>query len=249
MAQLTDPDARVRVLVADDENLMRAGLRLMIDGARGIEVVGEAADGAEAVTLTRELDPDVVLMDVRMPRMNGLDATRALADEGARARVVVLTAFDTDGYLLDALRGGAVSFLLKDSPPEAVVEAVLDAARGGARFSPSVLARLVRLAADKPAGAGAESADDIGLGGGSVGDSAPGAPSAVPSPAAAPSGVTGREWEVAQLIAQGLTNAEIAQQLYLSMPTIKTHTSRLFDKLGVTNRVQLAIRVLELSET
>lgn len=116
MAQLTDPDARVRVLVADDENLMRAGLRLMIDGARGIEVVGEAADGAEAVTLTRELDPDVVLMDVRMPRMNGLDATRALADEGARARVVVLTAFDTDDYLLDALRGGAVSFLLKDSP-------------------------------------------------------------------------------------------------------------------------------------
>ncbi|WP_241510942.1 response regulator [Dermacoccus abyssi] len=150
MAQLTDPDARVRVLVADDENLMRAGLRLMIDGARGIEVVGEAADGAEAVTLTRELDPDVVLMDVRMPRMNGLDATRALADEGARARVVVLTAFDTDDYLLDALRGGAVSFLLKDSPPEAVVEAVLDAARGGARFSPSVLTRLVRLAAGRP---------------------------------------------------------------------------------------------------
>ncbi|CAM3011234.1 MULTISPECIES: response regulator transcription factor [Dermacoccus] len=249
MAQLTDPDARVRVLVADDENLMRAGLRLMIDGARGIEVVGEAADGAEAVTLTRELDPDVVLMDVRMPRMNGLDATRALADEGARARVVVLTAFDTDDYLLDALRGGAVSFLLKDSPPEAVVEAVLDAARGGARFSPSVLTRLVRLAAGRPAGAASAPSDDIGLGGGSVGESGPGAPSAVPSPAAAPAGVTEREWEVAQLIAQGLTNAEIAQQLYLSMPTIKTHTSRLFDKLGVTNRVQLAIRVLELSET
>lgn len=249
MAQLTDPDARVRVLVADDENLMRAGLRLMIDGARGIEVVGEAADGTEAVTLTRELDPDVVLMDVRMPRMNGLDATRALADEGARARVVVLTAFDTDDYLLDALRGGAVSFLLKDSPPEAVVEAVLDAARGGARFSPSVLTRLVRLAAGRAAGAASAPTDDIGLGGGSVGDSAPGAPSAKPSPAPAPSGVTEREWEVAQLIAQGLTNAEIAQQLYLSMPTIKTHTSRLFDKLGVTNRVQLAIRVLELSET
>lgn len=249
MAQLTDPDARVRVLVADDENLMRAGLRLMIDGARGIEVVGEAADGTEAVTLTRELDPDVVLMDVRMPRMNGLDATRALADEGARARVVVLTAFDIDDYLLDALRGGAVSFLLKDSPPEAVVEAVLDAARGGARFSPSVLTRLVRLAAGRPAGAASAPTDDIGLGGGSVGESAPGAPSAKPSPAPAPSGVTEREWEVAQLIAQGLTNAEIAQQLYLSMPTIKTHTSRLFDKLGVTNRVQLAIRVLELSET
>lgn len=249
MAQLTDPDARVRVLVADDENLMRAGLRLMIDGARGIEVGGEAADGAEAVTLTRELDPDVVLMDVRMPRMNGLDATRALADEGARARVVVLTAFDTDDYLLDALRGGAVSFLLKDSPPEAVVEAVLDAARGGARFSPSVLTRLVRLAAGRPAGAASAPSDDIGLGGGSVGESGPGAPSAKPSPAPAPSGVTEREWEVAQLIAQGLTNAEIAQQLYLSMPTIKTHTSRLFDKLGVTNRVQLAIRVLELSET
>lgn len=238
-----------RLILADDQAMVRTGFRMVLAPQRDLQVVGEAGEGQQAVELTQRLHPDVVLMDVRMPRMNGLDATRALADEGARARVVVLTAFDTDDYLLDALRGGAVSFLLKDSPPEAVVEAVLDAARGGARFSPSVLARLVRLAADKPAGAGAESADGIGLGGGSVGDSAPGAPSAKPSPAPAPSGVTEREWEVAQLIAQGLTNAEIAQQLYLSMPTIKTHTSRLFDKLGVTNRVQLAIRVLELSET
>jgi DNA-binding NarL/FixJ family response regulator len=141
---MTDP---IRVLLVDDEELMRAGLRLMIDGAAGIEVIGEAADGAQAVTQVSALDPDVVLMDVRMPGTDGIEATAQLTEHGSRARIVVLTAFDTDHFLLDALRAGAVSFLLKDSPPEDVVRAVHEAAEGQARFSPAVLRRLVRLAA------------------------------------------------------------------------------------------------------
>ena len=218
-----------RVLVVDDERLMRAGLRLMIDGAAGITVVGEAADGAEAVAAVAALDPDVVLMDVRMPGTSGIEATRQLAEAGARARVVVLTAFETDDHLLEALRAGAVSFLLKDAPPEAVVAAVHDAAHGRGSFSPSVLARLVALAAAPHQGRPADA-------------------SSVPSaqrPAAPPGGTTPREWEVGRFVAQGLTNAEIAAALFLSTTTVKTHLTHLFEKLHVTNRVQLAIRVLE----
>ncbi|MFP5019610.1 response regulator transcription factor [Pseudonocardia phyllosphaerae] len=218
----TRPDGPVRVLVVDDEALMRTGLRLMVDGAEGIVVVGEAADGAVAVRQVAALDPDVVLMDIRMPGTDGIAATREL--QGSRARVVVLTAFDTDGYLLEALRAGAVSFLLKDSPPEAVVGAVLDAAHGRPSFSPSVLSRLVGLAAqDRPAAAVPESPAETGP----------------------PEGVTAREWDVGRLVAEGLTNAEIAETLFLGMPTVKTHLGSLFAKLQVTNRVQLAIRVLE----
>lgn len=232
------PDrARVRVLLVDDEALMRAGLRLMIDGTHGIEVIGEAADGAAGLEQIRALSPDVVLMDIRMPRMTGLDALRALQDEAAEARVVMLTAFDTDGFLLEALRAGAVSFLLKDSPPEEVVRAVLDAAAQRPRFSPEVLSRLVRLAADGAgtgAAAGSGGADGPASAGGEAG-----------SPA--PEGVTGREWEVARLVAEGLANPEIGERLFMSVATVKTHLGRLYHKLQVTNRVQLAIRVLELS--
>jgi DNA-binding NarL/FixJ family response regulator len=201
----------------------------MIDGTAGISVVGEAADGAEAVAAVRTLDPDVVLMDVRMPGTNGIEATRQLAAAGARARVVVLTAFETDDHLLEALRAGAVSFLLKDAPPEAVVAAVHDAAQGRAAFSPSVLARLVALAAAPQ------------------GQSLPGTAAGTGSArrAGSPDGVTPREWEVGRFVAQGLTNAEIAAALFLSTTTVKTHLAHLFEKLHVTNRVQLAIRVLE----
>lgn len=222
--------SRTRVLLVDDEALMRAGLRLMIDGAEGIEVVGEASDGQEGLAQARDLQPDVILMDVRMPRMNGIEAVRALREQGSTARVVMLTAFDTDEFLLDALRAGAVSFLLKDTPPEQVVAAVLDAAHDRARFSPEVLARLVRLASAGPgAGDGGAHADD-----------------ASGRPAPAPPGITEREWQVGRLVARGMTNQEICEELYLSLATVKTHLGRLFDKLQVTNRVQLAIRVLEL---
>jgi len=230
------PDGGPRVLLVDDEALMRSGLRLLIDGASGIEVVGEAGDGQQALDEAARLHPDVILLDVRMPRMTGLEALAALRERGDEARVVMLTAFDTDDFLLTALRGGAVSFLLKDSPPQEVVDAVLDAAAGRARFSPEVLSRLVRLAAG------------TGTDGGSVGpDTTDGAgPSSAPAEAPVPDGLTAREWEVGRLVAQGLGNPEIGEALFLSVATVKTHLGKLYDKLQVTNRVQLAIRVLEL---
>src|SRR5699024_1882327 len=229
--------APVRVLLVDDEALMRAGLRLMIDGAHGIEVIGEAGDGGVALEQVRALAPDVVLMDIRMPAMTGLEALRALQRSGSAARVVMLTAFDTDDFLLEALRAGAVSFLLKDSPPEEVVQAVLDAAAARPRFSPDVLSRLVRLASTGAPGISADGAA------GSAADGAAGGPAAA---APAPEGITGREWEVARLVAAGLTNQEIGERLFMSVATVKTHLGRLYHELQVTNRVQLAIRVLEL---
>ncbi|WP_101589663.1 response regulator [Brevibacterium jeotgali] len=222
--QATEP---IRVLIVDDESLMRAGLRLMVDDTAGITVVGEAADGPTALSQARVLDPDVVLMDIRMPGMSGIETTAELTRTGARARVVVLTAFDADGFLVEALRAGAVSFLLKESAPEAVIEAIHGAVRGRARFSPSVLDRLVRIASTEASGRAAVPTQ-AGSGG-----SAP------------PAALTPREWDVGRLVAQGLTNAEISDALVLSLPTVKTHVSHLFDKLLVTNRVQLAIRILE----
>lgn len=217
----------IRVLVVDDEALMRAGIRLMIEGMDGITVVGEAADGRQAVAAARQLDPDVILMDIRMPVMNGIEAIRAIRQAGGRARIIVLTAFDTDGFLLDALRGGALSFLLKDAEPALVVQAIREAALGRASVSPAVLHRLVSLAATAAAAAAASGSGPA------------------PQPAGPPATVTQREWEVGRRVAQGLTNAEIADTLYLGLTTVKTHLASLFAKLQVTNRVQLAIRVLE----
>lgn len=255
-----EPSPTTRVLLVDDEALMRAGLRLMIDGAEGIEVVGEASDGEAGIAQARDLQPDVILMDVRMPRMDGIGAVRVLRELGSGARVVMLTAFDTDEFLLDALRAGAVSFLLKDSPPEQVVAAVLDAAHDRARFSPEVLARLVRLASGGvgvgprgAAGHDAAGADAAGQAAGhgadgSVGTDGGGAADDGTSdrPVPPPPGITEREWQVGRLVARGMTNQEIGEELFLSLATVKTHLGRLFDKLRVTNRVQLAIRVLEL---
>ncbi|WP_340536786.1 response regulator transcription factor [Nocardioides sp. GXZ039] len=217
--------APVRVLLADDEALMRSGLRLMLGGEDGLEIVAEAADGAEAVELTTRLRPDVVLMDIRMPGVDGLAATRAIVEAGLDAHIVLLTAFDTDTYLLEGLRAGAVSFLLKDSRPDAVIEAVRRAAAGQSDFSPAVLKRLIRLA-DAPA----------------TGESRR-------LPAVGPAGLTARERDVGELVAQGLTNAEIAAGLEVSLATVKTHLGNLFDKLHVTNRVQLALRFLERDQT
>ncbi|QNN83446.1 response regulator transcription factor [Brachybacterium sp. Z12] len=223
----------VRVLLADDEALMRAGLRLMIDGAHGIEVIGEAADGGAALQQIRALSPDVVLMDIRMPHLTGLEALRALQEEDSAARVVMLTAFDTDDFLLEALRAGAVSFLLKDSPPEEVVQAVLDAAAERPRFSP----RCSRAwcASPPPSRTGPASAP--------VAPSGRRRPTRRHPPPRASLAVNG---EVARSVAEGLANQEIGERLFMSVATVKTHLGRLYHKLQVTNRVQLAIRVLEL---
>ncbi len=206
----------VRVVVVDDEPLVRAGLRLVLDPARGIEVVGEAGDGVTALRVVREVDPDVVLMDVRMPGGDGIEAVARIRAAGLRCRVIMLTAFDTDGFVLGALRAGADGFLLKTEEPGLIEQAVLGGDDGAAVMSAPVLRRLVALAAEPVA------------------------------PAGAPPQVSGREWEVARLVAQGLSNAEISATLHLSLATVKTHVGSLFAKLGLDNRVQLAILVLEL---
>lgn len=205
----------VSVLVVDDEPLVRAGLRLVLDPARGIEIVGEAADGVAGVQAARRLDPDVVLMDVRMPGGDGIEAVSRIRAAGLRCRVLMLTAFDTDEFVLAALRAGADGFLLKAEDPELIEQAVLGAGDGAAMMSVPVLRRLVSLAV---------------------------APVATPG---VPDGVTEREWEVAREVARGRSNAEISAALHLSLATVKTHVGSLFAKLGLDNRVQLAILVLE----
>ncbi|MFC4905090.1 response regulator [Kocuria oceani] len=215
MAQLTDP---IRVLIADDESLMRAGLRLILDGAPGIVVVGEAVDGADAVGQAHRLVPDLVLTDIRMPGCDGIEATRRLRAGARPPRVLVLTAFDTDDFVLDALEAGADGFLLKDTPPDELVAALRQAAAGTMTISPTVLRRLVTVATRH------------------------GRRTTTPDLLA---GLSDREHEVAERVAQGLSNTQIAQDLYLSVPTVKTHIGRIFTKLGIDNRVQLAIKFLE----
>ncbi|MEX5303322.1 response regulator [Kocuria sabuli] len=215
MAELTDP---IRVLLADDESLMRTGLRLILDGVSGIEVVGEAVDGADAVRQASLLVPDLVLTDIRMPVCDGIEATRRLRQTPHPPRVLVLTAFDTDDFVLDALEAGADGFLLKDTPPGELVASVRQAAAGTMTISPTVLRRLVSVATRH------------------------GRRTTAPDPLV---GLSDREHEVAERVAQGLSNTQIAQDLFLSLPTVKTHIGRIFTKLGIDNRVQLAIRVLE----
>lgn len=206
----------MKVLIADDETLLRTGLRMLLDGTRGIEVVAEAGDGEEAVAQARLQKPDVVLMDIRMPRRDGLDAARELAADGLA--VVMLTAFDTDDFILDALRAGAAGFLLKDTAPADLVDAVLRAAEGDLRLSPAVLGRLVALA-------------DAGR--------APERPT-TPKPDLLAT-LTERERAVAEGVARGWTNAEIAGELHLGLATVKTHLVNINVKLGTTNRVQVAL--------
>lgn len=203
------------VLLVDDEPLIRAGLRLVLDGMNGIQIVGEAGDGREAVELTARLRPDVVLMDVRMPRLDGVAATRQVRALDDAPSVVVLTAFATDEYVLGALRAGAAGFLLKHTPPAQLVEAVRQAAAGTMTLSPEAASRLLDAAASGPA---VEGVDRLAL-------------------------LSEREAEIAELVAEGLTNAEIAGRLFLSVPTVKTHLARVFEKLLVTNRVQVALLV------
>ena len=208
-----------RVLLADDQALVRDGFRLILELA-GIDVVGEAGDGREAVELARRLEPDVVLMDVRMPAMDGIEATRRIADAGLPTRVLVLTTFDLDEHVYDALRAGASGFLLKDVTRQRLVEAVQTVAAGEALFAPTVLERLVAHYVERPAGARPRPPELDEL--------------------------TPRELEVLGLIGKGLSNPEIAVHLIVSMATVKTHVRHLLAKLALRDRVQAVVLAHEI---
>lgn len=212
-------DGVIRVLVVDDDPLVRSALGLMLGGQADLRIVGEAADGAAGVDRARELRPDVVLMDIRMPVMDGLEATRRLLADHGPPRVIVLTTFDADENVVRAVAAGADGFLLKDTPPPRIVEAIRRVADGEAMLSPSATRSLVaqvrRDAADDRGGRARGRLDAL----------------------------TERERQVAVAVGQGMSNAEIAAALHMSVATVKTHVSRLFDKLGAVNRVQIALLV------
>ncbi len=208
----------IRTVIADDQALVRAGFRMILDAEEDFEVVAEAADGGEAVTAVRRHRPDVVLMDVRMPRMDGLEATRRILDGGAVCRVILLTTFDLDEYVYAALRAGASGFLLKDVSPEQLVASIRLIVAGDAILAPSITRRLVERFAR---------------------------PSTPPAPPAGLASLTDREREVLLLIARGLSNAEIAARLHLGEATVKTHVDRILSKLQLRDRVQAVVVAYE----
>jgi len=218
------PSSRVTVAIVDDDPLVRSALGLMLGGQADLEVVGEAADGDEVVALTERTRPDILLMDIRMPRVNGLEATRRLHARPDPPRVIVLTTFDADDYVVEALGAGADGFLLKDTPPPQIVAAIRKVADGEPMLSPSVTRTLIeRLRSGSDATQ--QATERAGCAERRL------------------ALLTDRERDVALAIGGGLSNAEIAATLHLSVPTVKAHVSRLFDKLAVTNRVQIAICV------
>ncbi|MDP1847089.1 MAG: response regulator transcription factor [Solirubrobacteraceae bacterium] len=209
----------IRVLIVDDDALVRAGLAMMLGGAADLEIVGEAEDGTQVIAAIDAHRPDVVLMDIRMPRLDGLAATRLVRARPDAPQVIVLTTFDVDEHVLTALRDGAAGFLVKDTPPTEILRAIRLVAAGDAVLSPTVTRKLVdQMAAD---GAPAISARAVAL----LGE------------------LTEREHEVALAVGQGSSNAEIAAELYMSVATVKAHVSRLLMKLDLDNRVQIALLV------
>jgi DNA-binding NarL/FixJ family response regulator len=202
----------IRVGIADDQALVRSGFRMILDARPDVEVVGEAEDGEQAVELVRELEPDVLLLDVRMPNLDGIEATRRIVSGGSATRILILTTFDLDDYVHDAVRAGASGFLLKDVRPGELVDAIRLIAGGNALLAPTALGRLLDRFRS------------------------PGPPDGSALPA-----LTEREREILQLIAEGLSNAEIASRLVLGETTIKTHISNLLRKLSVRDRVQAVI--------
>ncbi|MEU5823956.1 response regulator transcription factor [Streptomyces sp. NPDC047803] len=209
----------IRVLLADDQPLVRTALRMVMADTPDIEVVGEAGTGEEAVRLTAQLAPDVLVMDIRMPGMDGIGATERIAAQGGAAHVVVLTTFDDDDYVYGALRAGAAGFLVKDMALDDILAAVRVVASGDALIAPSVTRRLIKEFAARPASS--------------------------PAPPAPLTAITEREREVLVLVGSGLSNAEIAERLVISVATAKTYLTRLLAKLGARDRVQLVIIAYE----
>jgi DNA-binding NarL/FixJ family response regulator len=209
------------VLIVDDQALVRAGFRMILEAEQDIQVVGEAADGREAVAEARRLRPDIVLMDVRMPDVDGIEATRRLlGDDGAAVKVVMLTTFDMDEYVYDALRAGASGFLLKDVPPEQLVDGIRAVASGDALLAPAVTRRVIEEFVRRPP------------------DSVRTAPPELAE-------LTARELEVLKLVARGLANAEIAKELFISATTVKTHVAHVLMKLKLRDRVQAVVFAYE----
>jgi DNA-binding NarL/FixJ family response regulator len=210
----------IRVVIADDQALVRGGIRMILETQADISVAGEAADGDAAVALARELAPDVVLMDIRMPGTDGVQATRAITQDrapGSRPRVLVVTTFNLDHYVYQALKAGASGFLLKDDPPERLAAAVRTVAAGDALLAPALLRRLLDEYISRPE----------------------------PGHVSPPPQLTGREVEVLRLIGRGRSNAEIAAELFLSETTVKTHVTRIFTKLGLRDRAQAVVLAYE----
>jgi DNA-binding NarL/FixJ family response regulator len=209
----------IRVAVADDQTLVRSGRRLVLESGEGIRVVGEAADGVEAVDLGARERPDVFVMDVRMPELDGIEATRRLADRSPATRVLVVTTYDLDEYVLEALRAGAAGFLLKDSAPDSLVDAVRTVAAGDSLLSPSVTRQLVERFVRGPA----PDRELVGR----IGE------------------LTERELELMRLVARGMTNGEIAAELFLGENTVKSHVTAILAKLGLRNRSQIVVAAYE----
>ncbi len=213
----------IRVVLVDDDPLVRAGLAMILRGAPHVEIVGEAGDGVEGLVVIDETRPDVVLMDIRMPRMDGLDATQRLSQRDDGPAVIVLTTFDADEYVVRALAHGATGFLLKDTPPATIVEAIDKVAAGEPMLSPSVTTQLIRQVVGAPGSTSSDDRLDVAQ--------------------QRLSTLTERERDVAVAIGHGKSNAEIAGELFMSVATVKAHVTRILSKLDATNRVQIAITV------
>jgi DNA-binding NarL/FixJ family response regulator len=203
----------IRVLVADDQSMVRAGFRMLLSGEADIEVVAEASNGLEAIDKAARFHPTVVLMDIRMPELDGLQATRRILDADDTTRILILTTFDLDEYVYEALRAGASGFVLKDDPPEQLLAAIRTVAGGDALLSPAITKRVIKQFTRIPHPTPPKEVDDL----------------------------TERELDVFRLIARGLSNAEIGQELYISDATVKTHVTHVFQKLNVRDRVQAVV--------
>ena len=203
----------IRVLVADDQSMIRAGFRMLLGGQEDIDVVAEAGDGLEAVDKAARFQPNVILMDIRMPELDGIEATRRILAADGRARILILTTFDLDDYVYAALRAGASGFVLKDDPPEQLLAAIRTVAAGDALLSPAVTKRVIEKFAGTPHAPPPKGFDELST----------------------------RELEVFRLIARGLSNAEIAQELFISETTVKTHVTHVLQKLDLRDRVQAVV--------